>query len=121
MDIDELRRLAVGRQRAVRTMVSIKSKYDIDIVDVVVFLVLGMLNFEKSNSSLLNVQPMTISSVSDFIGIPKETVRRKLSLLEQKSLISKTNYGFLVKDITVWKQLVESSASTNEPVMAERR
>ncbi|WP_147306359.1 hypothetical protein [Methylovirgula sp. 4M-Z18] len=101
-------------------MVSIKSKYDIDIVDVVVFLVLGVLNFEKSSSSLLNVQPMTISSVSEFIGIPKETVRRKLGLLEQKSLISKTNYGFLVKDIAVWRQLVESSASSAD-APAEKR
>jgi hypothetical protein len=41
--------------------------------------------------------------------IPRETLRRKLLRLEEKELVQRTSYGFVVKDLASWKRLSELS------------
>jgi predicted transcriptional regulator len=107
MDHEELRALALRSHKALRTLVAVKAKFDLDIDEVMTLLVLGVKNFEKSSNSLFRILPMTIASISGFIDIPRETVRRKLVHLEDRGLIYKTSYGYMVKDIALWKELVE--------------
>ena len=109
MDAMELHQLAVERRKMFRNLVAMKAKFAIDIADVFIFLGLGLLNFERANIGLMNVQPISVSSLSDFLAMPKETVRRKLSNLEHKELVSKTGYGFVVKDVGTWKNLAEAA------------
>jgi DNA-binding MarR family transcriptional regulator len=108
VDMGELHRLATEQQRLFRNLVQFKTEYDIELNDLFIFLGLGLLNYERSNAGPVPVQPVGISSVSEFLAMPKETVRRKLSRLEKKGLVTKTAYGFLVKETEVWKSLAQT-------------
>jgi hypothetical protein len=107
-DMSELYRLANEQQKLFRNLVQMKTEYDIELNDIFIFLGLGLLNYERSNAGPVPVQPVGISSVSEFLAIPKETVRRKLSRLEKKGLAIKTAYGFLVKEAEIWRKLAQT-------------
>ncbi|MBV8564094.1 MAG: hypothetical protein JO273_01415 [Methylobacteriaceae bacterium] len=109
MDELELYQLATERRKMFRNLVAMKAKFEIEISDIFIFLGLGLLNFERANIGPMNVQPISVSSLSDFLAMPKETVRRKLSNLEHKELVSKTGYGFVVKDVGAWRNLAEAT------------
>jgi predicted transcriptional regulator len=84
-----------------------RNKYEIDFTDILIFLALGRLNFDDS-TDLMFMKPANIVSVSGFLGIPRETLRRKLNLLETRDLVQRSNYGFVVKDLAAWRKLAES-------------
>ena len=42
----------------------------------------------------------------------RETLRRKLVRLEEKDLVQRTSYGFVVKDMAVWRRLGELAGDT---------
>jgi hypothetical protein len=107
-DMSELHQLATEQQKLFRNLVQLKAEYDIELNDIFIFLGVGLLNYERSKAGPVPVQPVGISSVSEFLAMPKETVRRKLSRLEKKGLVTKTAYGFLVKEVEVWKSLAQA-------------
>jgi D-alanine-D-alanine ligase len=63
----------------------------------------------ESFGPVLFVKPANIVSLSDFMDIPRETLRRKLLRLEEKELVQRTSYGFVVKDLVSWKRISEMS------------
>ena len=55
-------------------------------------------SFEEFQNSTQPTPPedINIRSISDFSGIPRETVRRKIALLESKGWITRKDDGFIV-------------------------
>ena len=106
---NELANLARYAAKMFKLMSSLRGRHGIDFDEVLIFFALGRLNFDHIPGNLMFVKPANIVSLSDFMEIPRETLRRKLLRLEEKELVQRTSYGFVVKDLASWKRLAELS------------
>ena len=105
----ELASLARYTAKMFKLMSSLRGRYGMDFDEVLIFFALGRLNFDQSPGNLMFVKPANIVSLSEFMEIPRETLRRKLLRLEEKELVQRTSYGFVVKDLASWKRIAEIS------------
>jgi hypothetical protein len=104
---NELAGLARYAAKIFKLMSALRGHHGIDFDEVLIFFALGRLNFDQSPGNLMFVKPANIVSLSDFMEIPRETIRRKLLRLEEKDIVQRTSYGFVVKDLDSWKRLSE--------------
>jgi hypothetical protein len=104
---NELASLARYAAKIFKLLGSLRGHHGIDFDEVLIFIALGRLNFDQSPGNLIFVKPVNIVSLSDFMEIPRETLRRKLLRLEEKELVQRTSYGFVVKDLDSWKRISE--------------
>jgi DNA-binding MarR family transcriptional regulator len=102
--------LAKSSARFFKLVGGLRTKYDIDYEEILIFLGLGRLNFDDS-LNLMFVKPTSVVSLAGYMGIPRETLRRKLARLEEKELVQRSNYGFVVKDLNSWRRLAEMTGS----------
>jgi hypothetical protein len=100
--------------KLLRVFNSLKSRYGVEFDEILIFFALGSLNFDQSQGKPMFVKPANIVSLSDFLVIPRETLRRKLLRLEEKDLVQRTSYGFVIKDMNVWRRLGELMQQTAE-------
>ncbi len=100
--------------RFFRTVSSIRSRFGLDLDDVLIFFGLGRLNFDPNQGAMMLVKPANIVSLSEFLDIPRETLRRKLLRLEEKDLVQRTSYGFVVKDMRVWRRIADVADKDTE-------
>jgi hypothetical protein len=105
----ELASLARYTAKMFKLMSSLRGRYGMDFDEVLIFFALGRLNFDQAPGNLMFVKPANIVSLSEFMEIPRETLRRKLLRLEEKELVQRTSYGFVVKDLASWKRIAEIS------------
>lgn len=62
-----------------------------------------------SRSSRLPLGPASVTSVADFIQMPYETTRRKISHLTQRRLLARVGGdGYVVADINQVRDLLET-------------
>lgn len=106
-DKSDVEHLAKYAGKLMRVFSSLKARYAIEFDEILIFFALGGLNFDQSQGKTAFVKPANIVSLSDFLTIPRETLRRKLMRLEEKDLVQRTSYGFVVKDMNVWRRLGE--------------
>jgi hypothetical protein len=106
-DKNDMEALAKYAAKLLRVFNSLKARYAIEFDEILIFYALGGLNFDQSQGKTMFVKPANIVSLSDFLVIPRETLRRKLLRLEEKDLVQRTSYGFVVKDMNVWRRLGE--------------
>lgn len=104
---NELASLARYTAKMFKLMSSLRARHGMDFDEVLIFFALGRLNFDQAPGNLMFVKPANIVSLSDFMEIPRETLRRKLLRLEEKDLVQRTSYGFVVKDLASWKRIAE--------------
>lgn len=110
MTLNDKTELAVGARYATRffrVLISVRSRHNLDYDDVIIFFALGRLNFDPTQAPMMFVKPTNIISLSEFVSIPRETLRRKLVRLEEKDLVQRTSYGFVVKDVALWRRIAE--------------
>ena len=93
--------------RFFRMLGALKSRHAIEFEEILIFFALGRLNFDPGQGSLMMVKPANVTSLSSFLGLPRETLRRKLLRLEEKGLVQRTSYGFVVRDMGAWRRLAE--------------
>ena len=93
--------------RMFRVLNSIRSRHGLEFDEILIFFALGRLNYDPGQANVLYVKPANIISLAEFLDIPRETLRRKLARLEEKELVQRTSYGFVVKDMAVWRRLGE--------------
>ena len=91
--------------RLFRLMAVLRSRHGIELDEIVVYFAVGSLTFDPSQGSMVMLRPTNIASLSEFLGIPRETLRRKLLRLEEKELVQRSSSGFVVKDLAVWRRL----------------
>jgi hypothetical protein len=104
---NELANLARYAAKIFKLLSSLRGQHSIDFDELLIFFALGRLNFDQSPGNLMFVKPANIVSLSDFMEIPRETLRRKLLRLEEKDMVQRTSYGFVVKDLESWKRIAE--------------
>ena len=113
---DKIDMMASARfaSRFFRVLNSLKARYGLEFDEIVIFFGLGRLNFDPTQGPMMFVKPVNILSLSEFLVIPRETLRRKLLRLEEKELVTRTSYGYVVKDVAVWRRLAEISQQGGE-------
>jgi len=111
-DRNDTESLAKYAAKLLRVFNSLKARYGLEFDEILIFYALGGLNFDQSQGKPIFVKPANIVSLSDFLVIPRETLRRKLLRLEEKDLVQRTSYGFVIKDMNVWRRLGELTQQT---------
>lgn len=106
-DKSELIAAARFASRFFRTFIHIRSRHGLEYDELIIFFALGRLNFDPSQAPMMFVKPTNIVSLAEFVSIPRETLRRKLGKLEEKDLVHRTSYGFVVKDLALWRRISE--------------
>ncbi len=105
-DLSDLTRASRAASRLFRLIESLRSRYGVDLDEVMVYFAVGRLTYDRSQSMMM-IRPTNIASLSDFLGIPRETLRRKLLRLEERELVQRSSAGFAVRDPAVWRRLAE--------------
>lgn len=92
--------------RFLRTFSSPRKRLGLTPDELLIFFSIGYLGAAVVNAAIM-VTPVAIIDVSMFLGIPKETVRRKITRLVDLDYVDSTPKGILVKEIKVWCQMLE--------------
>jgi len=106
-DVAEIASSARFASRFFRVLNSLKTRFGVEFDEIIIFFGLGRLNFDPSQGPMMFVKPVNILSLSEFLIIPRETLRRKLLRLEEKELVTRTSYGYVVKDVASWRRLAD--------------
>ena len=93
--------------RLFRLVASLRARHGVELDEVIIYFAVGRLTFTPEQASVLMVRPTNIASLSEFLGVPRETLRRKLLRLEERELVLRSSAGFVVKDMAVWRRLAE--------------
>ncbi len=82
---------------------NIRSTLNLDVEELLLYLSIGYLNTERIQQVGSNgyISSTNISSVADFMKIPKETARRKIKRLIAMGLVE-NNHGVVVSDAERW-------------------
>ena len=82
---------------------SIRTSLNIDVDEMLLYLSIGYLNTERIQQVGSNgyISSTNISSVADFMKIPKETARRKIKRLIAMGLVE-NKHGVVVSDAARW-------------------
>lgn len=86
----------------VASFLRFRSEYDLDYDEVLIFMALGGHNFEPGSEGLMYVKPASIVSLVSLLDMPRETLRRKLLLLEDRGLVQRNGGGYVVKNLRDW-------------------
>jgi hypothetical protein len=78
--------------------------------ELLIFFAIGYLGTKILNAAI-QVVPVSIIEVSQLLGIPKETVRRKAMRLVDLNYVESTPKGILVKEVKVWCQMLERAVT----------
>lgn len=88
----------------------IRRQWDLDMEEALLYLSIGYLNTERIQriGSQGFVATTNISSVANYIGMPKETARRKINKLIDQGIVLNIG-GIVIADLDRWFQLVSMS------------
>lgn len=95
-----------GVNNAINRLCKIKRKYGFDLDDIMIIAACGAINFTGVRQTLPFAQPANISSIAEYVRIPRETVRRKLQNIEGGGFVQRYSGGYLVNNVTEWLTLV---------------
>jgi len=82
---------------------TMRESLDLDVEEMLLYLGVGYLNTERIQQVGANgyIATTNVSSVADFMKIPKETARRKIKRLISLGLVENKR-GVVVSDVTRW-------------------
>lgn len=86
----------------------IREQHSLDYDDIAILLACGRINF-GSRQYPSYAQAANVSSLADYVGIPRETVRRRLGILASKQLVARVAHGYIVSDVSTWSSLTGNS------------
>lgn len=108
----EINRYSVRAEKAgemIKNFGKIRQQYDLDFDDVAILLACGRINFGSRKYQFSYVQAANVSSIADYIAMPRETVRRRLQILDTKRLMARVAHGYIVSDLAAWSCLTGNS------------
>ena len=93
----------IALKRLFSAIDNIRSSLKLDVEEMLLYLCIGYLNTERIQQVGNNgyISSTNISSVADFMKIPKETARRKIKRLAAMGLVD-TAQGVVVADVSRW-------------------
>lgn len=91
---------------------AVRTAFGLDIEEAMLYLAVGYLNTERIQQlgSRGYIAATNVSSVADFLNMPKETARRKIARLTEAGLLTNGG-GVVVSDIERWFRFVEQLAA----------
>ena len=102
---------------------NMRASLNLDVEEMLLYLGVGYLNTERIQQIGSNgyITSTNVSSVADFMKIPKETARRKIKRLIALGLIENKR-GVVVSDVSRWFAFVrQMPLCTHQNTDAERR
>ena len=102
---------------------NMRASLNLDVEEMLLYLGVGYLNTERIQQIGSNgyITSTNVSSVADFMKIPKETARRKIKRLIALGLIENKR-GVVVSDVTRWFAFVrQMPLCTHQLAETERR
>ncbi len=82
-----------------------RTRYDLSCDEFVIYAAIGEANVATGRDDIVILKPTNIANVSYGLGIPKETVRRKVLELIKRGLVKRNANGIYVSDLGVWCSL----------------
>ncbi len=116
-------RIESSRLRSLLTMFlcidNVRKSLSLDVEEALLYLGVGYLNTERIQQvgSQGYISSTNVSSVADFVNLPKETARRKIKRMTEQGLLE-NNSGVVVKDIARWFEFVEQLPAWERPTRA---
>ncbi len=105
--IGELHSALAPINRALDRLIRIKRKYGFDIDDIIIIAACGAINFAGARREMPFAQPANVSSIAEYIRVPRETVRRKLQNIENRGFLQRYSGGYLVTNTREWLSLMD--------------
>lgn len=104
--------LAVGR--LISAIGVSRTKRGLDADDVFVLLAAGWLSVFDDPTGVL-VRPTTCSEIGKVLGMPRETVRRRVLSLADRSYLTVEPKGVRLSDVTTWRRLAATIVRGPQP------
>ena len=99
----------MNAKRNIRGVLSVldeyRTRYELNCDEFVIYAAIGEANVASGRDELIILKPTNIANISYGLGIPKETVRRKVLELIKRGLVKRNSNGIYVSDLTVWCNL----------------
>lgn len=105
--LDELHSALTPINRALDRLNRIKRRYGFDIDDIIIIAACGAINFAGARHDMPFVQPANVSSIAEYIRTPRETVRRKLQVIESRGFLQRYSGGYLITSTREWLSLMD--------------
>jgi len=86
----------------IRELFSAKVRFDCDYDDILIIIGCVSINTSIDLGHANVLQPAPIISIADYIGMSRETVRRRLARLESKRIVLRMSSGYIVNDVEKW-------------------
>lgn len=104
--LTELHSALAQINRTLDRLIRIKRKYGFDI-DEIIIAACGAINFAGARHEMPFAQPANVSSIAEYIRVPRETVRRKLQIIESRGFLQRYSGGYLVASTREWLLLMD--------------
>lgn len=105
--LTELHSALTPINRTLDRLIRIKRKYGFDIDEIIIIAACGAINFAGARHEMPFAQPANVSSIAEYIRVPRETVRRKLQLIESRGFLQRYSGGYLVASTREWLLLMD--------------
>lgn len=92
--------------RLLRLFASPRKRLGLTSDELLIFFAIGYLCTTVTDGAV-QVSPIALVDVSAFLGIPKETVRRKTVRLVDLDYVSCTTKGVLIKQVRIWCEMLD--------------
>jgi DNA-binding transcriptional ArsR family regulator len=79
-----------------RLFCHVKETHNCDFDDIIILLGCCVINGAYMHSGNFTLQPANVNSISDYISVARETVRRRINLLERKGLVERYPLGYVI-------------------------
>jgi CRP-like cAMP-binding protein len=90
-----------------RAVIAARAEDGLTSEDLVIYLAVGHLGVDGAGP-IPRLTPRTFLDIAGFLGIPRETVRRKLGRLADRGFVEIGPGGVVVRDVAVWLRHVEA-------------
>jgi len=96
--------------RLLRLFSSPRKRLGLTSDELLIFFAIGYLCSTIADGAV-QVSPIALVDVSAFLGIPKETVRRKTARLVGLDYVTCTTKGVLIKQVKIWCEMLDRAFS----------
>ena len=107
-DIETICRNVAELTEFFRRLCAIKAAHSCDFVDVMIVLACCLINASYVRPGSITLQPANINSVASYLGISRETVRRRLQTLECKGLVTRYPSGYVATEDVNFLKFVDA-------------
>ncbi|GIK80410.1 MAG: hypothetical protein BroJett024_15150 [Alphaproteobacteria bacterium] len=105
--LNELHLALAPINRTLDRLARIKRRYGFDIDDIIIIAACGAINFAGARHDMPFAQPANVSSIAEYIRTPRETVRRKLQVIESRGFLQRYSGGYLITSTREWLSLMD--------------